>query len=413
MKKRNSSINSRFFKIINIFLSFILLLLLPTQWGKHFFPSFSFLDGVRVDYLAPTLYLIDIVIIALAVINRRLIVRFFFRKIFIPIFLLMIANIIFSLSPSLTFYKAARLIEFLVLLPLGQKIFAVLKEKTILLAFLLSAFVELFLGFWQLVSKHSVQGIFYFLGERLFNISTPGIAKGSINGIEFLRPYGTFSHPNSMGGFYLLVYFFFLIDKRLDKYILLKFFSLFVFTCLVFLSFSKGAIISYLILNLLYFFKKRFSCKFCQIAKISAISIVSMVFITVQSDLLSIEKRIHLVKNALSIIADYVLFGVGGGAYLLAQAEIPAKVYLFFNQPVHNIFLLFIAEYGMIFFLFSAYLVIKYLTEYRITKNQWLLILAIIITGFFDHYWLTLLQNYLLAGVVLSRSIGDLWRSDR
>src|SRR6266704_691714 len=43
----------------------LLILFLPTQFGKHFWPSFSIIQGIRVDYLSPTLYFTDILIILL------------------------------------------------------------------------------------------------------------------------------------------------------------------------------------------------------------------------------------------------------------------------------------------------------------------------------------------------------------
>ena len=43
-------------------LFFALILGIPTQFGRHFWPDFSFVSGVRVDYLSPTLYVTDILI---------------------------------------------------------------------------------------------------------------------------------------------------------------------------------------------------------------------------------------------------------------------------------------------------------------------------------------------------------------
>ena len=56
---------------------FLFLFLLPTQLGKHFFLPFSYILGVRVDYLAPTVYLTDIIILLLVVINYRAVLKFF------------------------------------------------------------------------------------------------------------------------------------------------------------------------------------------------------------------------------------------------------------------------------------------------------------------------------------------------
>src|SRR5476649_2203358 len=52
-------------------LSYLLIFLLPTQLGIHFWPNFSLLLGIRVDYLSPTLYVTDVVILSLIVINAR------------------------------------------------------------------------------------------------------------------------------------------------------------------------------------------------------------------------------------------------------------------------------------------------------------------------------------------------------
>jgi len=44
---------------------YLLILFLPTQLGRHFFFDFSFVSGIRIDYLAPTIYLTDILVLLL------------------------------------------------------------------------------------------------------------------------------------------------------------------------------------------------------------------------------------------------------------------------------------------------------------------------------------------------------------
>ena len=128
------------------------------------------------------------------------------------------------------------------------------------------------------------------------------------------------------------------------------------------------------------------------------IFLISFIFLQATTDPLTISKRIELVKNSISIILHHPIQGVGLGSYLVEQAKFSSKFYLFFNQPVHNIFLLFFSELGLIiggiiiaFSLFSIRKLIKW-SPY--------LILVIGMTGFFDHYWLTLQQNFLLMGFV-------------
>ena len=59
--------------MINKILFFLFLLFLPTQLGKHFFLDFSYLSGVRVDYLAPTIYLTDTIIFLCAIANSKIV----------------------------------------------------------------------------------------------------------------------------------------------------------------------------------------------------------------------------------------------------------------------------------------------------------------------------------------------------
>ncbi|MFA5770802.1 MAG: O-antigen ligase family protein, partial [Patescibacteria group bacterium] len=323
------------------------------------------------------------------------------KKVLLSLFLLLI-NVLFSRLPAISFYWLIKIIELLIVFSLAKKILTILKEKFILTTLLISGLFELFLSLIQLINKHSVQGIFYYFGERLLSLSTPGVAKASIQGVEFLRPYGTFSHPNSLGGFFLLLYFFVLIYKKFNRYLILKYLFLFISSILVFISFSKIAIISFLILNTSYFIlNTKFNCKICIIARIITVFFISLIFLSATTDPLTISKRIELIKNSLTIILHNPILGVGLGAYLIEQVKFSSKFYLFFNQPVHNIFLLFISETGLLISGFLLFQFVSLLTQLRLTKGRWILIFALIFTGFFDHYWLTLQQNFLLMGLIM------------
>ena len=388
--------------MINRTLFFLFLILLPTQFGKHFFFDFSYLFGIRVDYLAPTVYLIDLIIFFIAVVNFKNVIKFFRnKKILLGLFLLLI-NMFFSKLTLISIYWFIKIVELLIIVSLSKKILITLKEKNILFGLLLSGLSESSLSVYQLINKHSIQGVFYYFGERLLTLSTPGVAKASIQGIEFLRPYGTFSHPNSMAGFFLLLYFFVLTYKKFNRHLALKYLFLFISSILVFVSFSKIAIACYLILNTYYLiFNTKFNCRICKIARIIVMFVVSLIFLSATTDPLTVNKRIELIKNSITIIMRYPIQGVGLGSYLLEQAKFSSRFYLFFNQPVHNIFLLFIAETGLIIGGFILYRLVDLLIQKRLTKGQWLLIFVIIFTGFFDHYWLTLQQNFLLMGLVM------------
>lgn len=407
---------------INSLLVFLFILLLPTQLGKHFFLPFSYLSGVRIDYLAPTIYLTNIIAFLLIVLNCKIVVNFFKNKKILIILGLLLINIVFSLSPFISLYQYIKILEFLAVLA----VFSVRArrnphlQKLIFFAFFLGGLFELLLVMLQMVNKHSIQGIFYWFGERYITLSMPGVAKAVLQGTEFLRPYGTFSHPNSMGGFYLLVYFLTLLYfnhltikpfNHLFKQILLL-----VYTLLVFFSFSKIAILTLVFLSSIFYLRSSAgNCKLCLIAKITTLISIALIFLFAQTDPLSLEKRLTLIKNSLQIIANNPIFGVGLGSYLVAQNQFPIKYSYFFLQPVHNIFLLLLTEIGMFISLIIALLIVNWLKPNlkKLLITNYLLLITVLITGSFDHYWLTLQQNFLLLAVILGVIFSPHYKEDR
>ncbi len=413
--------------MVNKILFFLFIFLLPTQLGRHFFLPFSYLSGIRVDYLAPTVYLSDIIILLLMIFNFKTVLKFFKnKKVIIGLFLLSV-NVLFSLLPAISLYWLIKSIEFLAVFSLTKKMLQILKGKTILMAFLLSGILELLLSIIQIINMHSVQGIFYYFGERLITLSTPGVAKASIGGIEFLRPYGTFSHPNSLAGFFLVLYFFVLTNKKFNRYIILKYLFLLTASFLIFLSFSKIAILTYLLLNIMYslfslssraksrdlklrsarFLNSFHSlgmtigeiCRPCILARLFITVTISLIFLQATTDPLTIVKRIELIKNSITIIFSYPIQGVGLGSYLIEQAKFSSRYYLFFNQPVHNVFLLYFSELGLM--IGGLILLFSLKKAKQFIKTNIYVFLALVLTGLFDHYWLTLQQDFLLMGLVM------------
>ena len=60
----------RFLEALEKILLFLFVLLIPTQLGKHFWPEWSRVVGIRVDYLSPTLYFLDLVWLGLFLITN-------------------------------------------------------------------------------------------------------------------------------------------------------------------------------------------------------------------------------------------------------------------------------------------------------------------------------------------------------
>ncbi len=379
-------------------LIYFLLFLLPTQLGKHFFLGFSYINGLRVDYLAPAIYLTDILVVGLVLLYRKEIVEVIKKhsKIIALLFGFFIVNTFFSKEPVLSLYYGLRIFELFAVFIIFSK--TRLSKQNIFRTLLLGGLMTLFLSLYQLSSTHSFQGIFYFLGERNINLSTPGVATIGFYGRELLRPYATFSHPNSLAGFYLLLYSLVLFSK-LSKNILFYILH-FTFAMLVFLSFSKIAIITLFFITMLYAIFERHGCLPCRVASIFIFLSVSLIFLQGSGDPESLSKRLVLNSDAITIIKSNLLWGVGMGQYVISQAKIPSNYPYFFMQPVHNIFFLLLAEAGILLSGIVFYLMSRFAWINRANKTFMACLLIVIFTGLFDHYWLTLQQNMLLLGVV-------------
>lgn len=387
-------------KLLPIFTQAFLLLFLfflPTQLGKHFFLPFSYISGARIDYLAPTLYFTDIIAVSLIVLNIKTVFAFSKNKYLLVVLALLILNVLLAISQPIAAYKFLKIIEVLCLIAIFKNTIKV-NSELVLYSLTFSALFEVILSTVQIINKSAVQGIFYWFGERALSISTPDVAKASIQGVQFLRPYGTFSHPNSMAGFYLVLFFLVLLYEPFKKYQLLKNITLCLCGLLVFLSFSKITIVTFFALNILYIFthRKNLFCKICIVARPIIFFVLMLIVLTIQGDPFTAEKRIGLMQNALTIIIHHPIWGVGLGNYLYAQADFPIKYPYLFLQPVHNIFLLFFTELGIVFGGIILFFIIRLLRKYLRYETVIYAGLAILITGTFDHYWFTLQQNILL-----------------
>jgi hypothetical protein len=385
--------------------TYLFLFLLPTQLGKHFFLPISYLSGVRIDYLAPTLCLTDILFFVLLLIHTKTILIFLRQRTMIGVLTIFTLSAIFALAPSIAAYKLLKVLQVLSLFAIFKN--TQLSIPSVALTLGAGALLQLILSVLQFANGHTMQGLFYYLGERYITLSMPDIAKASLFGVEILRPYGTFSHPNSLAGFYLLIYTFVLTRNSLVPW--LKYGTLLTTSSLILLSFSKIAIASFLLITIAHLVLTKFykHCLLCFIARVGMLLTVAAIFFIAQGDVLGLEKRISLMKDSLTIISHYPLFGVGPGNYLVAQHGFAIRYPFFFLQPVHNIILLFLTELGLIGGGVILYYLARSMKRYMRSISFLLCLGVVLITGMFDHYWLTLQQNMLVLPVVFGLLIRE------
>ena len=400
----------------------LLVFLLPTQLALHFWPKWSFVFGIRVDYLSPAIYLTDILLLLLLSVWIAKDHSEFYkiiRKVWIWIFVVILfasLNIIFSVSLFPTMYRWAKIFEtvtFALYVSSRKKFFVQWKiYRTIFISvvfFSLIGVAQTFLG-------HTIGGLFYFLGERNFNLSTPGIALETLFGQNFLRPYSTFSHPNSLAG-YFSVCLILLVPYIFRKKNLFKISGfLIILTSIIFASSLAsflglfGSAILYLI------YRARFlNNKNIFLIPLSAflISILLSVF-SYQPFFYKLNfsqrflQRMELASIAGQMVSQKFWIGEGLNTFTIKETKfIGIKSYEWILQPVHNIYLLAFSETGIIGLIFLLFVFYKAFKNAFSKKKISLLvtIVFILITGLFDHYWLTLQQNLLLFGFVVGLSI--------
>lgn len=364
-----------------------LIFFLPTQLGKHFWFDFSYVLGLRLDYLSPTIYLTDILVLLILILwlfEKKINFKLNGYLLFIIIYLL--ANCFLATNRWVAFYKFLRILElfFLGLFVAKKKFTRQLLPAALSLAIIYSSL----LAIGQFFCQSSLGGWFYWLGERYFNVSTPGIAKFSWQGRLFLRPYATFSHPNSLAGFLLVALI--LVIGKLGFW---RWPVLALAAAAIFLSFSRTVWLVGGLMMVFYFVLRRTN------AARRALHSSSIFWLTSAS----FWQRWDLIKAAWEMIKNKPFLGIGLGNFVVRLPDFSsAAVLAYWFQPVHNIFLLVAAETGLIGLMIFFGFIFKTL---RHSFSPALLV--ILLTGLFDHYWLTLPQNQLLLAITL----GLAWQS--
>lgn len=369
----------------------LLVFLIPSQVAFHIWPAWAFVYGIRVDYLSPALYLTDILVAILVGINFPRIGKKLVSH--VPLVVVVVAlvgiNTYTSVIPWLTFYRWVKLALFAgfasVALdyPVPKKTFA------------LSAIAVTCLGITQMILGKTT-GVFAFLGERSFTLNTPGIALASLFGRVVLRPYATFPHPNVFAG-YLVVVFWLIL--ALEKKSRLRWLALIACLGGIALSFSLGAWLAFGAASLAFLAKDRFPLK----TAILAAFVVSLVVPLVNLP----GERGELARLAGEIGARAPLTGVGLGGFIPLSPFVSQGVWML--QPVHNLQLLVFSETGSVGLVGFWLLLATAATALQQTKGRYYLIAAlvgIVVTGLFDHYWLTLQASELMLVYILGLAYG-------
>lgn len=241
-----------------------------------------------------------------------------------------------------------------------------------------------------------------------------------LNGLRVLRAYGTLPHPNILGGFVILLLLgpagLFLANKRPNYAALL----LFGFgAALLALTFSRSAWLGCIaFLSLLVLKSRRFGWK--RILPLVLVFLLTVLIVlyplrelalarvggtSTRAEQMSAAGRAWLTEQALNMIRQRPLTGVGSGSFVIALADSTVEGALI--EPPHNVVLLAGAELGVFgLLLATAWLAAAGLAAVRAQTPKAILAAGILaafgVVSLFDHYLWTLAPGR----VMLALSLG-------
>ena len=406
-------------------LFYFLILLLPINLGKHFESDASFVRGIRVDYLIPTIFVQDILVFLIIIFwivekgfpKKQQLLKVFERKevqvlIFFLFSLLLSTLSARSFIPSIYFFGR-------VLLYAGVFLYVVFEVKAEedfprVLEMLGIGVVFLgILGILQYIKQGSVFNDYLFFGEQPYSFSTWNVAKEKVFGVSKVASYGTFRHPNTFGGFLSIVLVWIYSNIERKKEYIMSFLLGLVALFFTFSYVSWAVLVAGLLLHKIFSLGRS---KFKVLAVFGVLITTSfLLFLPGFKDtsLLttkypSFYRRANLLSAAYEIVDINPLFGIGANNFTILVDEFMSKSPgLRFTQPVHNIFVLILAESGIFTFLSFVTLLfsgIKKSLESRFFVLPLVFLIQIMLLGSLDHYLYIVHQTQLLFWIVLGLS---------
>jgi len=338
------------------------------------------------------------------------------------------ATIFWSLNAELTYMRWFGLLEAVAMLSMVL-VFSFDLNK-VALSWVAAAVIQGGIAICQFFSQYVPAN--KWLGLALHDPLIGGSIILQSNNERWLRAYGSLPHPNILAGF-MVVAFLFLVflalrsDNKLHKVLILISSTLIVMG--LFFTFSRSgwlAFIFSIVFLYIWVYKcqdKNLKTKFYPLA---ATTILVFVFLSVcfwepvltrivgEQDLevASIQLRWTFTQQAWLLITNHPLTGVGIGNYTLGiYQELNGSWPGYYYQPVHNIYLLVLAEtglFGAALFLSILFILIKNLIK-KLGKIDnlilFLALLSILIISLFDHYFWTMSVGLIMFWLVIAYNL--------
>ncbi len=418
---------------------FLLIFCLSFQTGFHFWPNFAYIFGARVDYLSPTLYFLDVLLILFIVasvillpIKKTSFARNKILTLLSAAFILdILVNLLFAKSVPAHLFGMIKVAEFVLFSFFVAKTFVLQDIPYLIDVLALSGIVSSVLGIWQFVNQSSVGGLWYFLGERNFNLATIGISTVNLDH-QILRSYAAFPHPNILAFFLLMVVVFaterIFLEKNTSEKVFLAATVIFCSIALI-LTFSRIVILLAVVFLLieLYTKGKRNVKYFAPILLVLVVSIYLRFQQIFGPEFLfrGIDFREELFAQSLKIFLSAPYFGIGLNNFFIHQAPLIKTISPIVFQPVHNIFILSILSLGLLgWWIFPYVFLLAFRSVYHNLKSKSVevksfsrgllfVLIGIIVVGMFDHFFLTVEQGQIILALTFGLSFSNIFRPKR
>lgn len=375
------------------YLFYLFLFLLPIQ--TVYFLRESFIDGMKWEYGVIGIYAIDILLVVIFGIflfqrfqnyllkNYELRVTSY-EKVALSLFLLWSGlSIFWAPDAMLALYFFAKL-----LLAVGLFFVVRLIEidmKKVVFVLLVAGVLQSGIGVAQFLYQYSPASS--ILGMSAHDASVAGSSVLKIDSGRFLRAYGTFPHPNILGGFLGVIlmlgisYSLFRIEERKRNQEIAFLVGLVVILLGLILTFSRvawlGVAFGVIALAIHINFsnvtreqRSRFRVTFFQM--VGVLGMAGVVFVGVLHEQIfprfdmatiehegSVSERIVSLEDARTLINEHPFIGVGAGNFTAAIIEKGEKGLMgergemglrpvWSIQPAHNVFILILSELGLV-----------------------------------------------------------------
>jgi len=378
--------------------------------GTEVLLSTPFIAGIYVNYLIPTVSILDIAILLLlasVVVENSF--SFYWKMIkdwrngIIILFVVLITQALI-LNNFLSLFNSIRLFLYIlffitVIVKFKRKVSSKV-YSTILLVFLFNTIIQGVISIIQF-SRGASLGM-NSIGESQVVAGMQGSSFLELGGQLFLRGYGTFPHPNLLAGYLLLSILvgilFFTKNKILPTILII-----FSFIALLF-TFTRVSILLAGIFFLVIFVKKIIGKRYILSSFLPTLLLERFMNLFSNRDS-GLNDRVLLFKKSFEILKENWFLGVGIGNFVKSMEKVIPRTArgIPLLQPVHNIFLLSISELGSIGFLSLVYVFFYFcmsnIKKWNLIRS--LVILYILIIGSFDHYLFSLPQGLMIFSLLL------------